>query len=62
MPALPRRHWSRWLLGGLILVILLGLVALQFLDTWLRPTFKQQVTIQTHGQYHLQISALHTSL
>ena len=45
-----------------MLVILLGLVALQFLDPWLRRTLEQQVTAQTQGQYHLQIGALHTSL
>ncbi|GAB3864164.1 hypothetical protein GCM10028824_01320 [Hymenobacter segetis] len=32
------------------------------LDPWLRRKLEQQVTTQTHGQYRLQVGALHTSL
>ncbi|WP_210517248.1 hypothetical protein [Hymenobacter terricola] len=58
----PRRHWGRWLLGALALLVVLVLVALQLLDPWLRRTLEKQVTKQTHGQYRLQVGALHTSL
>ncbi|OGX89273.1 hypothetical protein BEN47_07705 [Hymenobacter lapidarius] len=51
----------RWVLGGLGLV-LLALVALQFLDPWLRRTLEKQVAKQTQGQYRLQVGELHTSL
>ena len=61
-PVPPRRHWSRWLLGSLTLLALLGLVALQLLDPWLRRTLEKQVATQTHGQYRLRVGALHTSL
>lgn len=36
--------------------------ALLLLDPWLRRTLEKQVAERTHGQYSLQISALHTSL
>ncbi len=57
----PRRR-GRWLLGVLGLLALLLAVAPRFLDPWLRRTLEQQVATQTHGQYRLQVGALHTSL
>ncbi len=38
------------------------LVAQHLLDPWLRRKLEQQVSTQTHGQYRLQVGALHTSL
>ena len=62
-PAPPRRHWGRWLLlGALALLVGLALVARFYLDPWLHKKLEQQVTAQTHGQYHLQVGELRTSL
>ena len=63
-PPTPRaRHWVRWLLGGLVLLaVALSLALSLLLDPWLRRQLEQQVTRQTHGQYRLQVGALHTSL
>ena len=61
-PPAPPRRWGGWLLGGVALVILLALVALQLLDPWLRRCLEKQVAKQTHGQYRLQVGGLHTSL
>lgn len=60
----PRpRHWGRWLLGTLGLLLGTGLLALLLaLDPWLRRTLEQQVATQTHGQYRLQIGDLRTRL
>ena len=58
----PRRHWGRWLLGIVGMLVVLVLVAMQLLDPWLRRTLEKQVAQQTHGQYRLQVGALHTSL
>ena len=55
-------RWVRWVLGSLGLVLLLAVVALQFLDPWLRRTLEKQVAEQTQGQYRLQVGELHTSL
>ena len=41
---------------------MLTLVAQRMLDPWLRRKLEQQVTTQTHGQYRLQVGALHSSL
>ena len=61
--AVPRpRRWGRGLLIGGVLAILLALIALQLLDPWLRRTLEKQVAQQTHGQYRLEISGVHTSL
>lgn len=38
------------------------LVAQHWLDPWLRRKLEQRVSTQTHGQYRLQVGALHTSL
>jgi hypothetical protein len=51
-----------WLLGVAVLLLVLTLVAQRMLDPWLRRKLEQQVTTQTHGQYRLQVGALHTSL
>jgi hypothetical protein len=59
-PGRPRWQW--WLLGIVALLIMLTSVGLFMLDSWLRRTLEKQVARQTHGQYHLQIGALHTSL
>ncbi|WP_206599864.1 AsmA family protein, partial [Hymenobacter glacialis] len=61
-PTPAPRRWVRWVLGGLGLVVLLVVVALQFLDPWLRRTLEKQVAKQTQGQYRLQVGELHTSL
>ena len=37
-------------------------MAQHLLDPWLRRKLEQQVSAQTHGQYHLRVGALHTSL
>ena len=58
----PRRHWGRWLLGIVGLLVVVVFVALQLLDPWLRRTLEKQVAQQTHGQYRLQVGGLHTSL
>jgi len=57
----PRR-WLRWVLGGLVVLLVLAAVALQLLDPWLRRTLEKQVARQTHGQYQLRVKELHTSL
>lgn len=51
-----------WLLGVAALLLAATLVAQHLLDPWLRRKLEQQVTTQTHGQYRLQVGALHTSL
>ena len=43
-------------------LVVLTLVAQLLLDPWLRRTLEKQVSKQTHGQYRLQVGALHTSL
>ncbi|WP_460502956.1 hypothetical protein, partial [Hymenobacter agri] len=59
----PRpRRWVWWLLGTVALLLAAVLVAQHWLDPWLRRKLEQQVSIQTHGQYRLQVGALHTSL
>ncbi|MFC6224708.1 hypothetical protein ACFP2F_15780 [Hymenobacter artigasi] len=59
----PRsRRWVWWLLGMAIVLLGITLVVQQLLDPWLRRKLEQQVTTQTHGQYRLQVGALHTSL
>ncbi|MDB5269550.1 MAG: hypothetical protein JWP58_2590 [Hymenobacter sp.] len=58
----PRRRWVWWLLGVAVLLLVLSLIAQRLLDPWLRRKLEQQVTTQTHGQYRLQVGALHTSL
>ncbi|GAC1592668.1 MAG: hypothetical protein NVS3B25_13490 [Hymenobacter sp.] len=59
----PRpRRWGRGLLAVAGLLALRAAVGLQLLDPWLRQTLEQQVARQTHGQYHLRVGALHTSL
>ena len=59
----PRpRRWMWGLLGVALLLLILTLVAQHLLDPWLRRKLEQQVTTQTHGQYRLQVGALHTSL
>ncbi|MBH8556502.1 AsmA family protein [Hymenobacter negativus] len=70
-PAAPRapeapsprpRRWVWWLLGVAAVLLVLTLVAQRMLDPWLRRKLVQQVSTQTHGQYRLQVGALHTSL
>ncbi|GAB2874791.1 hypothetical protein GCM10027044_41700 [Hymenobacter ruber] len=51
-----------WLLGVAAVLLVLTLVAQRMLDPWLRRKLEQQVSTQTHGQYRLQVGALHTSL
>ena len=51
-----------WLLGVAVVLLGLTLVAQRLLDPWLRRKLQQQVATQTHGQYQLQVGALHTSL
>ena len=58
----PRRRGGWWLLGVAALLLGLTLVAQRLLDPWLRRKLEQQVATQTHGQYRLQVGALHTSL
>ena len=61
-PTSRSRRWGRWLLGVSALLLVLTLVIQRLLDPWLRRKLEQQVATQTHGQYHLQVGALHTSL
>ncbi|MCI1187064.1 hypothetical protein MON38_06505 [Hymenobacter sp. DH14] len=61
-PVRPRRRWVWWLLGVAALLLAIVLVAQHLLDPWLRRKLEQQVATQTHGQYRLQVGALHTSL
>ena len=61
-PPRPRRRWVWWLLGVAVLLLVATLVAQHLLDPWLRRKLEQQVSTQTHGQYYLQVGALHTSL
>ena len=61
-PARSQRRWLGWLLGVAAVLLVLTLVAQQLLDPWLRRKLEQQVAAQTHGQYRLQVGALHTSL
>ncbi len=58
----PWRRGGWWLLSGAVLLLGLTLVAQRLLDPWLRRQLEQQVATQTHGQYHLQVDALRTSL
>jgi len=58
-----RRHWGRWVLLGLALLLVLGLAWLKWgLDPWLRRKLEQQVATQTHGQYRLRVAGLRTEL
>ncbi|UOQ77887.1 hypothetical protein MUN84_04370 [Hymenobacter sp. 5516J-16] len=62
-PAPPRRHWGRWLLLGVgLLVLLAGLGVTFFLDPWLRRTLEEQVAQSTKGRYQLRVTELRTSL
>ncbi|WP_457064822.1 hypothetical protein [Hymenobacter sp. UYAg731] len=62
VPTSRPRRWVWWLLGVVGLLLGLTLVAQRLLDPWLRRKLEQQVSTQTHGQYRLQVGALHTSL
>jgi hypothetical protein len=42
--------------------VVAGLVASHFLDPWLRRALERQVAEKTHGQYHLQVGELRTSV
>ena len=55
-------RWARWLLAVVLVLATAATVALHYLDPWLRRTLEKQVVRQTHGQYRLQVGALHTSL
>ncbi len=51
------------MLSGLALLLLLGLAWLKWgLDPWLRRKLEQQAAAATHGQYRLQVAALHTEI
>ncbi|MDB5233600.1 MAG: hypothetical protein JWR44_593, partial [Hymenobacter sp.] len=50
------------MLGVVALLVVLALLALHYLDPWLRRTLEKQVVKQTHGQYQLSVGELHTSL
>lgn len=59
----PSRHWGRWLLIGLALVLLAALGWLKWgLDPWLKRKLTEQVARQTNGQYQLSVSDLRTEL
>jgi hypothetical protein len=56
-------HWGRWLLYGLLALLLAALAWLKWgLDPWLRGKLEKQVTTQTHGQYALSVASLRTHL
>ena len=61
--SVTHRHWGRWLLIGLALMLLLGLAWLKWgLDPWLQRKLEQQAAAATHGQYRLRVSSLRTAL
>ena len=57
-----RRRGLWWLLGVAAALATLTLAAQHLLDPWLRQQLEQQVAAQTHGQYHLRVGTLRTSL
>ncbi|MBF9221006.1 hypothetical protein [Hymenobacter ruricola] len=61
-PASRLPKWLWWLLGLAALLLIGALVVQHFLDPWLRQKLEKQVATQTHGQYHLQVGALETSI
>ncbi|UOQ99553.1 hypothetical protein MUN81_08685 [Hymenobacter sp. 5317J-9] len=63
-PAAPSRvpTWLWWLLGVVALLLGAALLVQHYLDPWLRRKLEQQVSTQTHGQYHLRVGALEASL
>ncbi|WP_460614656.1 AsmA family protein [Hymenobacter seoulensis] len=58
-----QKHWGRWLLLGLGVLVVAVVVGLTFfLDPWLRSTLEKQVAKRSQGRYHLRIGELRTSL
>ncbi|RFP64051.1 hypothetical protein D0N36_16095 [Hymenobacter lapidiphilus] len=59
----PRRPWGRWLLAGLLGLVLAAWLGGTFLlDPWLRRTLEDKVSTASHGRYRLRVGQLHTSL
>lgn len=57
-----RFRWLWWVLGGLLLLVGLGLVALWQLDPWLKRKLEQTVAEKSQGRYELRIGSLRTRL
>ena len=58
-----RRHWGRWLLGLLAVLVVTVWAAITFLlDPWLQRTLQEKVHTASQGRYQLRIGSLRTSL
>ena len=55
-------RWKRWVVGGLLLLLVVLGGALLALDPWLRHSLEKQVAKRSNGRYNLKISDLHVSI